>query len=92
MALSAKNQYQEPTRESDEEDDTVENDNVLHLVQPKDTRRKEPHYTIGTNDFGNTVLKMHGDGGYTLTLTMNEAATLQMIRMLEASLPENDNA
>lgn len=45
-------------------------------------------YTVGTTQNGQTVLKIHDEYGYTTTtLTMNEHATLQMIRMLEASLP-----
>ena len=46
-------------------------------------------YTVGTTPSGQTVLKI-GDGYSTMTLTMNDAATRQMIRMLEATLPEGD--
>jgi hypothetical protein len=44
-------------------------------------------YSIGINDDGNTVLTL-GDVGYTSKLTMNTAAVIQMIRLLEATLPE----
>lgn len=68
----------------------VEKNNILKLVPPIDTRKKKPHYTVGTNDFGDTVLTMHGDYGGQMSLTMNPAATVQLIKMLEASLPDVD--
>ena len=42
-------------------------------------------YTVGISDDGNIVLKM-GDDGFTSTLTMNEGAVIQMIRLLSATL------
>lgn len=53
------------------------------VVPPKP---KEALYTVGTTDDGKTVLKV-GDG-YTVTLTMNDAAVRQMIRLLEATLTD----
>ena len=88
MVRSVENLSHEPKTESDKDEPTVENDNVLKLVPPVDTRRKEAHYTVGRNDFGDTVFKLHGEHGLTSTLTMNVAATLQLIRMLEATIPE----
>lgn len=44
-------------------------------------------YTVGTTQSGQTVLKI-GDGYSTMTLTMNDAAVRQMIRLLEATLEE----
>jgi len=44
-------------------------------------------YSVGINDEGNTVLTL-GDQGYTSKLTMNHAGVIQMIRLLEATLPE----
>jgi hypothetical protein len=44
-------------------------------------------YSVGINDEGNTVLTL-GDQGYTSKLTMNYAGVIQMIRLLEATLPE----
>ena len=44
-------------------------------------------YSVGINDEGNTVLTL-GDKGYTSTLTMNYKGVIQMIRLLEATLPE----
>jgi hypothetical protein len=44
-------------------------------------------YSVGINDDGNTVLTL-GDQGYTSKLTMNAGAVIQMIRLLEATLPE----
>lgn len=44
-------------------------------------------YSIGINEEGNTVLIL-GEQGYTSKLTMNDAGVIQMIRLLEATLPE----
>ena len=46
------------------------------------------HYTVGTTTDGKTILRV-GDGYY-MSLTMNEAGTRQLIRILEATLPEGD--
>lgn len=47
---------------------------------------KVVHYTVGTTTDGQTVLKV-GDG-YTVTLTMNDPAVRQLIRLLEATLTD----
>lgn len=48
-------------------------------------------YSVGTTTDGRTVLKVHDESGFTtITLVMNEHATLQMIRMLESTLPAHD--
>jgi hypothetical protein len=44
-------------------------------------------YSVGINDEGNTVLTL-GDQGYTSKLTMNYDGVIQLIRLLEATLPE----
>ena len=50
----------------------------------------ECHYTVGTTPDGMmTVLKV-GDVHTTTTLTLNEVATRRLIRMLEATLEENE--
>jgi hypothetical protein len=43
-------------------------------------------YTVGLDEEGNTILKVGTD--FTTTLTMNEHAVIQLIRLLEATLPE----
>jgi hypothetical protein len=47
-------------------------------------------YTVGTTQSGQTVLKL-GDGYSTITLTMNAVAVRKMIRLLEATLEEEQN-
>ena len=42
-------------------------------------------YTVGIDNDGKIVLKV-GDSGFTSTLTMNESAVIQMIRLLSATL------
>lgn len=46
-------------------------------------------YSVGVNDEGSTVLKM-GDTGMITTMTMNEVAVIQMIRLLAATLDSFD--
>ena len=67
------------------------NNEPLKLVQPSDNREKEPVYTVGLNDFNETILRLcNNKTGITMTLTMNPVATQQLIRLLEATLTETD--
>ena len=43
-------------------------------------------YSVGVTDEGTTFLTLGDDSGYKSTLTMNEGAVLQMIRLLSATL------
>jgi len=43
-------------------------------------------YSVGVTDEGTTVLTLGDDSGYKSTLTMNEGAVIQMIRLLSATL------
>jgi len=45
-------------------------------------------YSVGIDDDGNTAIKLQNDFGVT-TLTLNERGVRQLIRMLEATLPED---
>jgi hypothetical protein len=47
-------------------------------------------YTVGTTQSGQTVLKLV-DGYMTMSLTMNDVAVRKMIRLLEATLEEEQN-
>ena len=53
---------------------------------------KEPNdacpYAVGTTNSGKTVLKI-GEGYRMVTLTMNDSATRQLIRLLEATLTDD---
>lgn len=60
-------------------------------VQPVEEPRPKTHYTVGNDDVGNTVLKIGGDGYYTTTLTMNAVGTRHLIKLLEATIMEDDN-
>ena len=50
----------------------------------------ECHYTVGTDSDGSVVLRVGGTINGTTTLTMNDVGTRQLIRMLEAALPEDE--
>jgi hypothetical protein len=57
-------------------------------VTPVSVPKKEhkEYYRVGRTDDGYTTLTMLGNDGYgSLTLTMNQEACEQMIRMLEAT-------
>jgi hypothetical protein len=61
-------------------------------VAPVDpvSKAAECYYTVGTTDDGKVVFKVGGDDYTTSTLTMNETGTRQLIRMLTAALPEQE--
>ena len=51
----------------------------------------ENGYTVGVDLSGSTVLKLNYDGQIS-TLTMNTAGTRQLIKLLEATLIEEEDA
>jgi hypothetical protein len=58
---------------------------VKPIDVPESKKRKE-YYRVGRTDDGYTTLTMIDDSGYgSLTLTMNQEACEQMIRMLEST-------
>lgn len=66
-------------------------DNVIEFPQ----RPKEPKdtYRVGVTDDGRTSLTLiSADGQGSITLTMNLPATLRLIRLLEATLDQPDDA
>ena len=59
------------------------------LDKNKPSPEKDYYYTVGSGGDGRVVLRLND--GLGTTLTMNTAATKQLIKMLEAALPENSN-
>jgi hypothetical protein len=59
-------------------------------VTPISVPKKEhkEYYRVGRTDDGYTTLTMLGDGYGSLTLTMNQEACEQLIRMLESTFIE----
>jgi hypothetical protein len=45
-------------------------------------------YSVGINEAGQTTLSIGEEGGFKSTLTMSTEGVIQMIRLLEATLPE----
>jgi hypothetical protein len=45
-------------------------------------------YRVGRTDDGYTTLTMIGDDGYSMTLSMNQEACEQLIRMLQSTFKE----
>ena len=66
----------------------------LPNVQPVEVPKKEhrEYYRVGRTDDGYTTLTMIGNDGYgTMTLTMNQEACEQLIRMLQSTYPLEKN-
>lgn len=53
-------------------------------VPPPEPKAKE-YYRVGRTDTGMTTLTMLGDGGFSVTLSMNETACEQLIKMIRAT-------
>jgi hypothetical protein len=61
---------------------------VKPISAPEPKKQKE-HYRVGRTDDGYTTLTMISHDGYgSMTLTMNQEACEQMIRMLESTFAE----
>jgi hypothetical protein len=58
--------------------------------RPAETDMSNSGYTVGVDNDAQTVLKVSCNGS-TITLTMGEAGVVQLIRLLEATLPEQDD-
>ena len=58
--------------------------------RPAETVMSDSGYTVGVDNNAQTVLKVSCNGS-TITLTMGEAGVIQLIRLLEATLPEQDD-
>lgn len=72
--------------------DFMEDANKTYAVPTVKVPRQEnkEHYRIGRTDKGETTLTMIADGGYhSMTLTMNQEACEQLIRMLESTFQTN---
>jgi hypothetical protein len=61
----------------------------MPMPEVKFAKASEDGYTVGVNNDGSTVLKMTTNYT-TVTLTMNEFGTRQLIRLLEATLTEEE--
>jgi hypothetical protein len=55
----------------------------VSIEQPKHS------YTVGVNESGETVLMLKTESG-TTTMTLNRSGTISLIRLLEATLPIED--
>jgi hypothetical protein len=61
-------------------------------ADPVPKQEQKEFYRVGRTDDGCTTLTMLGINGYgSMTLTMNREACEQMIRMLEATFPLEEN-
>jgi hypothetical protein len=59
-----------------------------YMTQP--TTIKNDYYTVGVDQEGYTVIKIHFDGGGVTTMSMSSSGVRQMIRLLEATLEEEE--
>ncbi len=60
------------------------------VAQPKDTSKQE-FYRIGARPDGMTTITLLDSGGFSMTLTLNQVACEQMIRMIRATYTEVTN-
>lgn len=61
-------------------------EDIYKMVEPK--QEPKEHYRVGRTVDGMTTLTMIGEGGVSMTLTMNQSACKQMIRMLESTFDQ----
>jgi hypothetical protein len=61
----------------------------IPMPEVKPAKVSEDGYTVGVNNEGLTVLKMT-TGYSTSTLTMNEVSTRRLIKLLQATLTEEE--
>ena len=54
-------------------------------TEPDETDEPNEYFRVGATNDGKTTLTFIGDNGSTMTLTMNQQACEQMIRMLRAT-------
>lgn len=60
-----------------------------NLPEVEPVSKSKEYYRVGRTDDGYTTLTMIGDDGYgSMTLTMNQEACEQMIRMLQSTFQE----
>jgi hypothetical protein len=50
--------------------------------------KNDDFYRVGVTTGGRTTLTLQSDSGMNMTLTLNQDGVRQMIRLLEATLPE----
>ena len=60
-------------------------------VQPPAPKKVAPkeHYRVGFNDEGMTTLTLMGENGFSMTLSMNQDACEQLIRMIRSTYQNN---
>ena len=72
--------------------DDLEPKNVIKLpvdyVKPAPEPKPKEHYRVGFDDQGMTTLTLMADHGSTMTLSMNQEACEQLIKMLRATYKE----
>lgn len=63
-------------------------DKITPSESREETESKDSNcaYTVGVNGSGDTILKLEADTG-TTTLTLGSTGTVTLIRLLEATLP-----
>jgi hypothetical protein len=59
---------------------------------PKETKIKpKEHYRVGFDDEGMTTLTLMADGGSTMTLSMSQEASEQLIKLLRATYKDQQS-
>lgn len=75
--------------------DDIDTKNVVKLpvdyVKPVAPPEPKEHYRVGFTDDGQTTLTLRDGYGGSMTLTMNQIACEQLIKMLRATYSEETN-
>lgn len=70
--------------------DTTPNNVVKLPLRPVEDTKPQEHYRVGFTSEGQTTLTLMSDNGHSMTLTMNQDACEQMIRMLRATYTDEE--
>ena len=69
----------------------LDTNNVVKLpLRPVESIRPQEHYRVGATSDGQTTLTLMADNGNTMTMTMNQDACEQLIRMLRATYVDEE--
>ena len=70
--------------------DYIKNAEDRYIMPASKEILSKEHYRVGFDDQGKTTLTFISDNGVTMTLTMNQEACEQLIRMLRATYPTTE--
>lgn len=76
--------FLKPSKKSDYIMPTTEPLPTIEILKPSG------NYSVGITDDGSTMLTLHQSTGMSMTLTLNDVGTKQLIKLLAATLSEDE--